>query len=71
VIPVRARPVDDEAVGELAADGHPILGDSGDAVHGVRDIDAVPVQADAGSDRDVPEVRLDELPDHSADRRAR
>ena len=61
VVPERASPIGHEAVGELTADRHGILSQTGDAVHSVGDVDPVPVQRDSCSNRLVTEVNLHQL----------
>ena len=71
VVPERPDLVGDEPVGVLAALGHRVLGHPGDAVLGIRHVDAVPVQGDAVLDRGVAQVHLDELALGRGDGRAR
>ena len=61
VIPERASPIGDEAVGELTSDRHRILSHTCDAVHSVGDVNPVPVQRDASGDRLVAQMHLDQL----------
>ena len=56
VVPERPDLVGDEPVGVLAALGHGVLGHPGDAVLGIRHVDAVPVQGDAVLDGGVAQV---------------
>ena len=70
VIPERAGAIGDETVAELTSDRHRVLSHTCDAVHGVGDVDAVPVQCDAGGDRLVAQMDLDQLTLPGADLRA-
>ncbi len=70
VVPERADLVGDEAVDELRPDPDRVLGDSGNAVHGVGHIQAVPVQRDAVRHRLVDQPHLHQLPGRGADGRA-
>ena len=46
VVPIGPCLISNETVGEVTAHRHSILGHSGDTVHGIRNIDSVPVQRD-------------------------
>ena len=70
VVPVRADLVGDEPVGVRLPHRHRVLRDAGDAVLGVGDVDAVPVQGHAVRHRRVDQPDLDELPLHGVDHRA-
>ena len=70
VIPIRADLISDEAIGELTSDRHRILSHPGHPVHGVGDIDSVPMQRDTIGDRLVTQLHLDQLTLPSADLRA-
>ena len=61
VVPVGAGVLDDEAVDELLARHHRVLGDPGDPVLPVRYVDPVPVQRRAVGHRLVAEADLDEV----------
>ncbi len=67
VIPKRTSPICDEAVRELTSDRHRVLSHTGDAVHGVGDINSVPVQRDSGSNRLITQMHLNQLPLPDAD----
>jgi hypothetical protein len=70
VIPERAGSIGDEAIGELSSDRHGVLSHACDAIHGVGDVEAVPVQRDACSHRLVTQMHLDQLTLPDADLRA-
>ena len=70
VVPERADLVGDEPVDELRPDPDRVLGDSGNAVHGVGHIQAMPVQRDAVRHRLVDQPHLDQLSGRRADGRA-
>ena len=61
VVPERPDLVGAEAVDVASAGRYSILGDTGDAVLGVRQIDAVPVDGDALLDASVPQGHLDKI----------
>ena len=69
VIPIRADLISDEAVAEPTTDRHRILSDAGNPVHGVGDVDTVPVQRDTIGDRFVAQLHLDQLTLRGADLR--
>src|SRR5215217_3352308 len=70
VIPKRASPIGDKAVSELTSDRHRVLSHTGHAVHGIRDINAVPVQRNSGSYRLITQMHLNQLTLYDADLRA-
>jgi hypothetical protein len=70
VIPVRARPVGNETVGEPTSDRHGILSHTRYAVHGIGNINSMPVQGDPIGDRFVAQVHLDQVALRSPDLRA-
>ena len=70
VVPVAAGVVDDEPVDVVLADADGVLGDAGDAVLGVGDVDAVPVHADAVLDVLVVHAHLEQVTHGRLDRRA-
>lgn len=61
VVPVRARILGDEPVDVPAADRDSVLGDAGDAVLGVRQVDAVPVQGGPVGHRVVEQGHLQQV----------
>ncbi len=61
VIPIGPDLIGHEAIRELTADRHLVLGDAGHTVHGRRYVVPVPVQRDARVDRGVPHVHFDQL----------
>ena len=69
VVPVAAGVVDDEPVDVVLADADGVLGDAGDAVLGVRDVDPVPVHADAVLDVLVVHADLEQVTLGRLDRR--
>jgi hypothetical protein len=71
VVPVRPDLVGHEPVRKRRAGQHGVLCDTGDAVHGVGDVQTVPVQRDAARDVRVLQPDLDELALHSTDARPR
>jgi hypothetical protein len=71
VIPIRASLVRAETIGELTTHRHRVLSHPGDPIHGVGNVDAVPVQRDTIRDRLVAQVHFDQLTLRSADLRAR
>ena len=71
VIPVGPDLIGHEAIGELAADRHLVLGNAGHPVHSRGHVISVPVQRDAGLDRGVAQMHLDQLALVCGDRRAR
>ena len=69
VVPVAPRVGCDPAVGVVLAHADGVLGDPGDPVLRVRDVDPVPVQGHPTLDRLVVQPHLDELADRRLDQR--
>ncbi len=69
VIPIRAGLVSDETIGELTSHRHRILSHPGHPVHGVGNINPVPMQRDTIGDRLVTQMHLDQLTLPGADLR--
>ncbi len=67
VVPIAPHAIDDEPVRVALAGTDGVLRHAGDAVRGIRDVDAVPVQRDAVRHVVVDDVHLDELPDPRGD----
>ena len=70
VVPVAARVVGDEAVDVGLAGHHGVLGDAGDPIGGVDQVDAVPVQGGSVGDVVVDQSHLDEVTLGDPQRRA-
>jgi hypothetical protein len=71
VIPKASRVGCDPAVGVVLAHAHGVLGDPGDPVLGVRDVDPVPVQGHSTLHRLVVQPHLDQLADRRLDEGSR